>query len=96
MSVLDLIGLILGWFLWDFLDENYPRFFKWVILPLVLPLALLVVIAPVVSCVADLLPDDAVENVDCGNRDIRCINGPHSVDCSAPAIRCINTDGDLP
>lgn len=89
---MDLIGLILGWFFLGFLDENYPRFFKWVFLPL----ALWVSIALVVSCVDDLLHHDAVESVDCGNPDIRCINGPHSVDCSAPAIRCINTDGDLP
>lgn len=70
---MDLIGIIR--FLWDF-DENYPRFFKWVILPL----ALLVVIADVVSCVDGLVSGDAVE----------------TVDCSAPAVRCINTDGDLP
>ena len=87
-----MISFILAWLTVSFLEENYPRFSKWVILPL----ALLVVIAGVVSCVDDLIPDDAVEIVDCGNPDIRCINMPHSVDCSAPGIRCINTDGDLP
>lgn len=89
---MGLIGLILGLLTINFLEENFPRFFKWVLLPL----ALWVSIALVVSCVDDLLHHDAVESVDCGNPDIRCTNMPHSVDCSAPAIWCNNRDGDLP
>lgn len=74
---MELIFVILWWFADDFLEENYPRIYRWVFLPLVIPLALLVVIGGVASCVDDLVSDDAAEIVDCSNPDIRCINMPH-------------------
>ena len=74
VAIVTLMTLLFG-----LLEENYPRFTNWVVLPLGCVFAFLVVLADVGSWYLENWgPEDAVE----------------IVDCSAPDIQCVNVDGD--
>ena len=61
----------IAWLVMQDLEEEYPRFFKW-ILP---PLACFLLLAGVGGCTYAVWTwRHAVETIDCSAADIRCIN----------------------
>lgn len=71
----------------DYLENTYPRLFRWILTPLVL-------FSWVGGCLIEA--GCIVETVDCSDPEIQCVNTHEFVDCTAPETRCINTEEDRP